>query len=224
MFLADFRIYRDKMLYNLSLLREIFYPRQCAVCGNVIDTGCFCASCRKSFLLQKVIRDAEPLQEVFLLYKYEQQLKEMLHRVKFDGERSLLPLLQEEAKQALPAGIEYFFADYDIVAGIPTSPERRERRGFDVPERIFSFSVVKYQQILIRLRNTLPLYELEPALRREELQGCFKVCSSVTDKKILLCDDIYTTGSTMREAAIALYAAGAASVSALAFSASKDNW
>ena len=120
MFLADFRIYRDKMLYNLSLLREIFYPRQCTVCGNFIDTGCFCASCRKSFLLQKVIRDAEPLQEVFLLYKYEQQLKEMLHRVKFDGERSLLPLLQEEAKQALPVGMKYFFSDYDIVAGIPT--------------------------------------------------------------------------------------------------------
>lgn len=224
MFLADFRIYRDKMFYNLNLLREIFYPRQCAVCGNVIDTGCFCVSCRKSFLLQKVIRAAEPLQEVFMLYKYEQQLKEALHKVKFDGERSLLPFLQEEVRQALPAGVEYFFADYDLIAGIPTSPERRQRRGFDVPERIFSFPGIKYQQILIRVRNTLPLYELEPALRREELQGCFKVCCSVAGKKILLCDDIYTTGSTMREAAVALYAAGAASVSALAFTASKDNW
>ena len=126
MFLADLERCTDSVLYNLRLLREIFYPRRCLVCGQSIDMGCFCANCRRSFLLQKVIRDTEQFKEVFLLYKYEQQLKEILHQVKFACCSNLLPLLREEAYLALPARLEYFFADYDIITGIPTSPERKQ--------------------------------------------------------------------------------------------------
>lgn len=226
MFSVDFSAYKDVLVYNAQLLREIFYPRRCFVCGTVIDAGCFCADCRRSFLLQMVIKDVYPLREVFLLYKYEQQLKEILHGVKFENRGILLPLLYEEAKFALPLRPKYFFSDFDLVGCIPTSPERRKSRGFDVPERIFSFTEYDCQprQVLERVRNTIPLYELEPVLRCQELQGCFRVNMPVTGKKILLCDDIYTTGSTMKEAACALLAAGAERVSALAFAASRDNW
>ncbi len=212
--------------YYLRLLGEIFYPRRCQVCGQTIDDGCFCASCRRGFQLQKVIKNDDVLAEIFLLYKYERQLQQILHRIKFERQRDFLPCLKEEACLSLPERMNVFTSSYDIIAGIPTSAERRQRRGFDVPEAIFSSLDRKRWRpnLLQRIRPTLPLYELEPELRRQELQGCFKVLHQVSGKKILLCDDIFTTGSTMREAAAALYSAGAAKVSALAFAASRDNW
>lgn len=212
--------------YKLSLLQEIISPRKCAVCNYVIDDGYFCQRCRDSFRLQKVLYGKDHLQKVILLYKYEKQLQKAIQQIKFNKNSKLLPQLSEEARNALPVNMEYFFGCYDIISSIPTSKERLDARGFDVPEEIFAFVDRKKwrENLLTRTRKTLPLFDLEPALRKEELQGCFKVNSEVTGKNILLCDDIFTTGSTMEEAARTLLLAGARSVSALALCASKDNW
>ena len=78
--------------------------------------------------------------------------------------------------------------------------------------------------MLKRVRNTMPLFDLEPSLRKQEVAGCFEVEQSILGKSVLICDDIFTTGSTLSEAALALRKAGARSVTALAFTASKDNW
>ena len=113
-----------------------------------------------------------------------------------------------------------------IICCVPTSPERKAERGFDVPREIFAFLDFKKWQpnLLKRVRNTMPLFDLEPSLRKQEVAGCFAVEQSVLGKSVLICDDIFTTGSTMCEAAEALRKAGAKSVGAIAFTASKDNW
>ena len=77
-----------------------------------------------------------------------------------------------------------------------------------------------------RVRHTEPLYELKPEERKQELAGCFAMLphAKVSGKHVLLCDDIYTTGSTFAEAAQVLLDAGAARVSALALCAAQANW
>lgn len=209
--------------YKLYLIKEIIYPRRCAVCQSVIDEGYFCDKCRRQFILQKRINDEE-LGNIYLLFKYEQELQQAIHKLKFTYAREYLPLLQEETRLALPRQLKYFLQRYDIVTNIPTSAERLKKRGFDIPTELFGFLDKWEDNMLFRVRNTLPLFDLEPALRKEELQGCFAVKKSVQGKNILLCDDIYTTGSTVHEAAQVLKNAGAAHVDVLAFSASKDNW
>ncbi len=115
---------------------------------------------------------------------------------------------------------------FDVPFLFPTSAERRQQRGFDIPEAIFApLFTAKWQgKLLARTRRTAPLYGLPPALRRLEISKCFAVRHSVAGQRILLCDDIYTSGSTLQEAARTLLAAGAAQVTGLAFSASRDNW
>lgn len=212
-----------KLKYGLRLIREIIYPRHCAVCKKIIDEGYFCDKCRRQFIMKKRIADEET-GNIYLLFKYEQELQQAIHKLKFTCAKDYLPLLREEAEIAMPKHLRYFLQRYDIVTNIPTSAERLAKRGFDIPAELFGFLEKWEADVLIRVRNTLPLFDLEPALRREELQGCFAVNKSVCGKNILLCDDIYTTGSTVREAAVVLKAAGAKSVDVLAFSASKDNW
>jgi len=236
------------LAYNLKLFKEIFFPRHCAVCDREIDTGLVCSVCRNNFSFNKVnlykanrnywsnlmtLGQPVELEDIFdrveLLYRYDGAFKEALHRVKFDKEGSLLPALQEEAAIALASTSGKLFKHYDLITCIPTSEERLRLRGFDVPWELFSnFSRQKCytKDVLKRIKNTAPLYTMAVEERRAELIGCFALFdkAKVFNKRVLLCDDIFTTGSTMKEAGQLLLGAGAKCVGALAFCASKDNW
>ena len=234
--------------YYMRVLRELIFPRRCAVCGNVIDTAYLCPACRKGYALQKYVQlkpreeflagQAEPVAEdmldsVLLLYKYDGILKEALQQLKFSKEASLLPLLSEEAEAALPSAKLRWLSQFDVITCIPTSSERRAKRGFDVPEELFAPLLEQrggefQAQLLTRARSTAPLFELSPQERRQELSGCFELSQRaqrvVAGKRVLLCDDIYTTGSTMAEAAGVLRRAGASQVHGLAVCAASHNW
>ena len=237
---------RDVTYYG-RLLKELVFPRRCAVCGDGIEAGYVCEKCRKNYLLQKQLPcaareeflagQAEPLatdvlQSIFLLYKYDGVYMQALHEVKFNGNGSLLPFLREEAEAALPGAKLRWLQQFDVVTCVPTSPERLQKRGFDVPQEIFGAlldqrsNCVYSDAVLERVRSTAPLFELKPEQRRQELAGCFALRKhfSVRGKRILLCDDIFTTGSTLTEAARVLLQAEARSVSALAFCAARENW
>ena len=226
-----------------TLLKELIYPRRCSVCAREIEEGIFCEQCRESYLLRKRIR-FEPedvlvqglpyaakdiLKGAIFLFRYDGIIKDKLHELKFEDKRELLSGIKEEADFALPANLELFLEKFDLLTSIPTSKERLERRGFDIPQEIFAklFASKKYEpKLLVRARNTLSLFELAPDERRAELAGCFALNPSFTvgGKSVLICDDIYTTGSTLAEAAICLREAGEREVYALTFAAARENW
>ncbi len=233
--------------YCGRLVKELVFLRRCAVCGQNIDAGLVCASCRRHYSLgysrrcqpreEYLAGQSEALPEdvlsgVLLLYKYDGAYKAALHKIKFAADDSLLPLLREEAAAALPSARRRLLARYDLAVCVPTSPERRAQRGFDVPQELFApylsadYKNLHRGDVLTRARRTAPLFELSPLARKEELLGCFAVGeqADVSGKRILLCDDIYTTGSTMAEAAQTLLGAGAREVHGLAFAASSANW
>lgn len=235
--------------YNLRLFKEIFFPRNCHVCGQEIDTGLVCDSCRKNYILHKVelygstgevwqkkIASGQPLvaedyfDRVEYLYRYDGIFKEALHSLKFEAAAEFLPLLKEEAELALAAHWRPLLRHYDYVACVPTSKERRAQRGFDVPWTVFaclkSGQAEYTDKLLERIKTTAPLFSMGAEERRTEIADCFKVLNEakVRDKRILLCDDIYTTGTTLMEAAKVLLKAGARTVGALTLCASKDNW
>lgn len=240
-------VWREIAYYG-RVLKELVFPRRCIVCGYGIETGYVCEQCRRNYLLQRVLKgepreeylagQAEPvaldvLDSVLLLYKYDGVLKDALHRCKFAAEADLLPFLREEAEAGLPSAKLRWLEQFDIITCVPTSPERLAQRGFDVPQELFgplldqrSASSIYSDAVLERVRHTHPLFELGPEERRQELVGCFALRArfDVRGKHVLLCDDIYTTGSTLCEAAQVLKRAGAAKVSALAFCAARSHW
>lgn len=232
---------------NLGLLKEIVYPRKCAVCKRIIEEGFFCETCRQGFILHKrssfvsaeenylhadiQLIPEDVLKELHLLYKYDGAIKDALRQLKFANRYELLYPLREELECALPIRFKQWLSDFDYATCIPTSPERLAQRGFDIPQELFRPFLrlragIYVPDLLQRCRETAPLFNLQQDERRQELLGCFAVNEKyfVYGKKILLCDDIYTTGSTFVEAATALKRAGAAEVVAFAFSAAKENW
>ena len=107
----------------------------------------------------------------------------------------------------------------DLVIPVPLHRTRLRHRGFNqalvlahgVSER---FSVPLLYDNLARLRSTLPQVELSGTARAENVKGAFGLIrpSEVREKRVLLIDDVFTTGATMNECAKTLKEAGAAAV------------
>lgn len=120
---------------------------------------------------------------------------------------------------------------YDIVMPVPVYADKFKKRGFDHAELIgrgFARRAgLRFDPAaLIRLRETVPMKGLGPEARRANIRGAFGIRNSrlpvIQGAKILLVDDIFTTGSTVDEIASVLKAHGAAKVDFLAFAAAGD--
>ena len=203
----------------------MFFVQSCTVCNAETESGVFCPVCRHNELLLEAMPGLLNLDGAVMGYKYDGALKEMLHKLKFEGESKFLQPLAEEAAFLVQA---YGESGFDMVVSVPTDAVRRRQRGFDIPESIFAQALAVKgawkPQVLARIRATAPQYGLTPDKRRSNVRGCFKVQGDVRSKKILLVDDILTTGATLDEAAKILKQAGAKSVYALTLCGSLENF
>lgn len=203
----------------------MFFVQSCSVCNAETESGVFCPACRSSELLIEAMPGLLNLDGAVMGYKYSGALKEMLHKLKFEGESKFLQPLAEEAAFLAKA---YSESSFDMVVSVPTDAVRRKQRGFDIPVSIFAQALaVKgawQPQVLTRIKVTAPQYGLAPDKRRSNVRGCFAVQGDVRSKKILLVDDILTTGATLNEAAKTLKQAGAKSVYALTLCGSLENF
>lgn len=229
--------------YLCYLLSELVFPRKCDICKNIIHEGFVCDICRKQYLLNKIlylnpreeylanqaeVRFEDVLDSILILYKYDGVYRDSLHKTKFEFNNNILNSLHEEANIALSSLGKRWLSQFDIATSIPTSPERYIQRGYDVPQEIFKYFLgsIYCKNILYRKRSTKPLFDLSPEERRCELRGCFQINSNINlyNKKILVCDDIFTTGSTFAEAAEILKKYGAKEVHGVSFTAARLNW
>lgn len=150
---------------------------------------------------------------VHAAFVYDAQARRLIHRLKFDSVRAAAaPLAQ--AMAMLPAGEE------DVLVPVPTDRKRRRRRGFDqsvlLARHMGALLGMEVCTALSRTRSCPPQTSLSAQERRRSLVGCMRADESVRGRRVLLVDDVYTTGATAGEAARALLEAGAASVGMLA--------
>lgn len=203
----------------------MFFVQSCAVCNAETESGVFCPACRRSELLLEAMPGLLNLDGAVMGYKYSGALKDMLHKLKFEGESKFLQPLAEEAGYLTNA---FSAVDFDMVVSVPTDAQRRKQRGFDIPEAIFKNALAGrgtwQPNVLARVKPTAPQYGLTPGERRTNVSGCFKAARSACGKNILLVDDILTTGATLEEAAKTLKHAGAKSVYALTLCGSLENF
>ena len=203
----------------------MFFVQSCSVCNAETESGVFCPACRRSELLLEAMPGLLNLDGAVMGYKYSGALKDMLHKLKFEGESKFLqPLAEETAFMAKAYGGRKF----DMVVSVPTDIQRRKQRGYDIPEAVFKNALAQHgvwqPDVLARIKATAPQYGLAPDKRRSNVRGCFAVQGDVRGAKILLVDDILTTGATLDEAAKTLKQAGAKSVYALTLCGSLENF
>jgi ComF family protein len=138
-----------------------------------------------------------------------------VHAFKYRGATAYAPLLADLCKGALVRRP----ADADCLVPVPLHPTRLRQRGYN-QAALLAAELARTQGLpvvgdaLVRTRSTRPQVELSAPQRRSNLRDAFECTTptAVRGARVLLVDDVTTTGATLRACADALAAAGAARV------------
>lgn len=222
-------------------IREFFFPPRCIICDEVLTLeerdeklcakclahipfleGEQCVQCGRTIahkaVCERCALEDFPFSMGAAAFSYGVMRKPIAY-FKFQGYRydgaELGGLMAEYLKKRFPDWIEWT----DVMAAVPLHPKKQKKRGFDQADllcrRISAETGIAYMpDLLRRMVHTKPQSSLGAAQRRENLKGVFALAEGVCveGKHILLVDDIFTTGSTLRECSRTLLRAGAAEV------------
>lgn len=118
--------------------------------------------------------------------------------------------------------------DYDVLVSVPLHPKRLRERGYNqstlLARGLSAKSGIPFWDCLRRVRNTPHQTGLNRNQRLHNLDGAFTLKAGVriTGKKILLVDDVFTTGSTLRACAGVLHRYGATQIKGICLAAGHD--
>lgn len=199
--------FRDRLL-------ALWFPSRCLLCGRVVEPDeLFCPACWKERPESPEVRRFR-LPRAFSVYaplRYEGGFRKTLHALKFQGEKGL-----SEPVGQLMASVAEPLPHPDLVTWVPMTPEKKRGRGYDQSE-LLARAVARALNcpclpLIGKTRDTATQHELSEKERVKNVKGAYAADSLAKGKTVLLVDDIVTTGSTISECALALYAAGAKDV------------
>lgn len=154
--------------------------------------------------------------------EYDSLMRESIGRFKYKNRREYADFYVQELLDTCGAAVCAW--NVDLLIPIPLHKSRRRKRGFNQAELIAKklgkeLKIPVSTDSLLRIRKTSPQKELNDQERKSNLKNAFQVVNNdVKLKKVLLIDDIYTTGSTIDAAASVLLEHGAEKVYFLSIS------
>jgi ComF family protein len=174
-------------------------PLRCTGCGKISTIACpNCLETIKPKL--QVTPGPEPLQAIISAVNFDQKIvQELIHMLKYKGVRAAAEPLANLLKPALMPSL----TTDDLIIPIPLHPRRQRERGFNQSQLIaqaLHLSNAIDTNLLNRTRYTKPQVECNAEERRINLKGAFN-SRAINVKRIILLDDVTTTGSTLLEAA-----------------------
>ena len=214
----------------LLKFKNLIYPPKCALCGKVLQKNetDLCLSCRTQapeFIGSK--RKVSFVAGWTALWYYKGDVRTSIIGYKFYNNRyKANPYGRLLAMKLLRMGLN----DYDMVTWVPLSLPRLLSRGFDHVRKI-AIPLSRELQVPAVRTLTKPVHNLpqsamkKDAERRANTLGVFRVWKPerFVGKRVLLLDDIITTGSTASECVKMLMAAGAKEVYFAAVAATEDH-
>ena len=229
MFLKDF----------WQTLLEILYPRRCVFCKALLsesDKNRFCEQCLElvpdiRFVNPHILRPG--YLDGLIFCTHYKHVKRVLQQAKFAGQRNQALILGEFLALAWQKPQNEFFAQLYVndlkqfsAVSVPTDYKRMLARGYEIPKLLFAqwlkANNINYENVLRRVKNTAPQYQLNRKQRQENVFGSIQQIRSLAKDKILLLDDIFTTGASLNESARILKLNGAQVVIGITF-ASDNN-
>ena len=196
---------------------NFLFPPACSVCGK-IDKNWLCGKCQKRVerLEKSCVVEIENrrYEKLWYLFQYESLVRKLILRYKFSNK----------------AYLNHFFAnrivenernceilkEYDMIIPVPMHKKKMQKRGYNQTELVAnelekSLGIPMRKDILSKVVNTTTQSKLGGKARQTNIQHAFFIKNDyeVEDKKIILLDDIYTTGATSEECSRVLKEAGA---------------
>lgn len=209
-------------------LMDLLFPPKCILCGNLLTKAetDLCGKCRVD-APEYPVRKTKPqfLDSFAAVWYYEESVRGSLLRFKFRGARSYAAAYGRFVAMKL---LKTHPEGFDVLTWIPVSPLRKLRRGYDQVELIARAVGRELDMTpvstLKKIRHNRPQSGIaEAEKRRANVLGAYRATcpEQLAGKRVLLLDDILTTGATMSEAARVLKTAGAKEVHGAAVAARK---
>lgn len=199
---------------------DLVYPTRCILCRSFLPPGRprICPACgdRLPRTEDGGHKKGDFFSECVAPLYYEGAVKEAILRYKFHGAQAYADSFGELIASCV---YEHLEGEYDLLSWVPLDPGRLRSRGYDQAELLARAAGRKLRRepvaVLCKRRGVRPQSRTgEPDKRRANIAGAYQVKDPalVAGKRILLIDDIVTTGSTLSECAKTLLLAGAEDV------------
>ena len=214
----------------LERVKDAFFPVRCPFCGQPLlrEENC-CSDCRPRLALvdpsracsrcgkQSCVCGLVPVLEMTRsCFYYEGPAQEAVWRLKF------------RHRPGAALGLGGFMAEavredgraWDLAVPIPMTAKKRRRRGYNQAELLCRSMAERLgmpaASALKKIRETKAQHTLDARERAHNLAGAYAADPKLVEgRRVLICDDVLTTGATLREAAAALLRAGALEVGAV---------
>jgi len=215
---------------DLCLLRAAEQPETdvlCARCGDALGMESARFAAAMGVTECSLCRMTPPeFERAVAFATYDNEMREMLHLLKFGGQRRMAEYVLGERLAAAVLKLDEVCGRELLVVPVPLFPARERQRGFNQARLLAEAAVKSLKKLrpewrlrllpdaMRRVRDTHALFTLNPGERRRNLSGAFRVADkqAVRGREVLLIDDIMTTGATARECARVLRRAGAVKV------------
>ena len=209
---------------------DIIYPPSCGICGKL---GSFlCKKCKINLekqLISETIDFSSDNEKYFdkytYLYKYDGIIRKLILQYKFKDKSYLYKMFLENIKNN--EKMYLFLKKYDIIMPVPISNKRMKERGYNqsslLAKEMAKLLGIEYKEnCLIKMKDIVPQSRLKKEDRQLNVQDVYgiKNIKYTENKKVLLVDDIFTTGSTVNECSKTLKRSGAVEIGV--FTIAKD--
>jgi len=213
------RAWPTATLCQRCVARFADYAPRCATCALPVPEGLArCGAC---------LREPPPFDRCLVAASYGWPWTRCISQFKFRQDPGLAAPLA--AMLADAPGVARALADAELVLPVPLSAQRLAERGYN-PAQLLARQLARRcgnrtapvrTDLLLRIRHTEPQHGLPRAQRLKNVRGVYATdplkAPLLRGRRVALVDDVMTTGASLREAALALRAAGAAHITAIAF-------
>ena len=193
---------------------ELIRPPVCRRCGRPLATGGLCPTCQ---------RVPSALDGITSIAIFAHPLRAAIHSLKYgNGIALAAPLGAFMADAWREAGLSA-----DLIVPVPLHPSRVAERGYNQSALLAdvlgpAVGVPVAEHVLVRQKATLPQVTLGRSERRQNVRGAFTCRGDVAGQRIVLVDDVCTTGATLEACAAALRSGGVAAV--WGFTLARPRW
>jgi ComF family protein len=229
----------------IRTILDFLFPKTCIGCGKfgayfcadcikeIKQTELVCPFCERASLggaVHSVCKRRFGLNGLWSLGIYQGSLRVAIQKLKYKW-------VSEMANELINITLEYWAKNppilldrikkdqgkFWVISAVPLHPAREKWRGFNQSEllaKLFASKLgLKYEDTLKRIRNTKPQIKLLAAERKQNIKNAFALSLTTNYKlqtmNLLLIDDVWTTGSTLKECCYTLKRGGAKQVWAL---------
>ena len=222
----------------LKSIMDVLCPMTCPMCDKILDKNKkICTECERKLVYifepkcKKCGKELEDDRREYCndcaikkhyfkagiaAFKYNGMISKSIYKFKYHNRRTYAVFYGEAISKVYGSNIRKWNAD--VIIPVPIHYKRRVKRGYNQASLIGKelsrhLGIPMDEKYLFRVSNTRPMKELDKTNRKKNVEKAFKIYKNVVKyKKIILVDDIYTTGSTIDACAKALLEAGAAEV------------